>query len=124
MFLLPQRCFVGPEKTESVKVTFLAPSPGSYEAVLSVHGRLVVSDESDADQLCSSVILKALAETPRVEVTSACCRSMEQGTREGEGVVLDYGVLVGGCSVSLPLCLANHGLSRVPLQLTVRTVSE
>lgn len=36
---------------------------------------------------------------------------------------LDYGVLVGGSSVSLPLQLTNHGLAELPLQLSISAVS-
>ena len=36
---------------------------------------------------------------------------------------LDYGVLVGGTSVSLPLKLANHGSIELPLRLNIAAVS-
>ena len=37
--------------------------------------------------------------------------------------VLDYGVLVGGTSTSLPLRLTNHGSAELPLKLSVSAVS-
>ena len=36
---------------------------------------------------------------------------------------LDFGVLVGGSSVSLPLQLTNHGLAELPLRLSISAVS-
>ena len=43
--------------------------PGSYEAVLTVRAVLVVGGDQDSDTLSSSVVLKALAEEPRLEVS-------------------------------------------------------
>ena len=116
MFSFPQRCFIGPGRTEVVRVTFSPLYSGSYEAVLSVLTILVVRREqagSSPTSPHSSLILKALAEKPQLKVISS------QDSRP----LLDYGVLMGGASLSLPLQLANLGCSDLPLRLTVAAVS-
>ena len=52
-----------------VQVVFTPHSDGSYEAVLQVRAQLVgVEGDGDDASLTSRVILKALAEKPRLEV--------------------------------------------------------
>ena len=130
----------------SSKVTFTPHTAGNYEAVLQVWAQLVVGGEGDgrkASSLTSRVILKALAEEPKLEVSPACPPPWSQhlyletlwimsllyttvpqvsaGSRGSP--VLDYGVLVGGTSTSLPLRLTNHGSAELPLKLSVSAVS-
>ena len=127
----------------SFKVTFTPHTAGSYEAVLQVWAQLVVGGEGDgrkASSLSSRVILKALAEEPKLEVRSISSQSslvtqnllsvdyvsvtVPQVSAGSSGSpVLDYGVLVGGTSTSLPLRLTNHGLAELPLKLSVSAVS-
>lgn len=54
-----------------MQVTFAPLSPGSYEGVVMVRAMLVVSSEHDRDALTASIILKALAEKPKLEVCSS-----------------------------------------------------
>ena len=56
-------------------MTFTPHIAGSYEAVLQVWAQLEVGGEGDgrkASSLTSRVILKALAEEPKLEVSPAC----------------------------------------------------
>ena len=102
-----------------VQVMFVPKAAGNYEAVLSVFARLVVS-EKDPDHPVATVILKAVAEDPKLEI-----RTAHPGSRASSSVhtshppVLDYGVLVGGTSVSLPLLLTNRGAAAIPLRLSI-----
>lgn len=62
----------------SFKVTFTPHTAGSYEAVLQVWAQLVVGGEGDgrkASSVSSRVILKALAEEPKLEVRSIFSQS-------------------------------------------------
>ena len=57
------------------------------------------------------------------ETTSPPWRLLQVVCGDRESPELDYGVLVGGTSVSLPLHLANHGLAELPLRLNIAAVS-
>ena len=110
-FSFPQRCFVSPRKTESIKITFSPRQAGNYEAVLACKAKLVVSSEKDdSNYISENVILKALAVHPALKVATSTT---------GDDVCLDYGVLVSGSSLSLPLHLSNHGTSELPLRLAI-----
>ena len=109
-FSFPQRCFVSPRKTESVKLTFAPKQAGNYEAILTCRAKLVISSENDSNCLTENVVIKALAVPPKLEVSTS--------SESGE-TLLDYGILVSGSSLSLPLHLANHGTSNLPLRLAI-----
>ena len=110
-FSYPQRCFVSPRKTETIKVTFSPKQEGSYEALLVCKANLVVNcDKDDPNGLSENVVVKALAVPPKLEVTTSPTKV---------DTLLDYGVLVSGSALSLPLHLANHGTSELPLRLAI-----
>ena len=111
-FSFPQRCFVSPRKTESIKIGFSPKQAGSYEAVLVCRARLVVSSEGDSSNFIQeSVVVKALAVPPLLEVATPSTSSEE--------TCLDYGLLTTGTSLSLPLHLTNLGSSELPLRLAI-----
>ena len=110
-FSFPQRCFVSPRKTESIKVTFSPKQAGNYEGILACKAKLVISSEEDSNCLSESIVVKALAVSPKLKVATS---SLASG-----GTLLDYGVLVSGSSLSLPLHLTNHGTSELPLRLAI-----
>ena len=110
-FSFPQRCFVSPRKTESIKLIFAPTQEGNYEAVLVCMAQLVINSEDDSNSLSENVVLKALAVLPRLEVATP--------PRASGAALLDYGVLVSGSALSLPLHLANHGTSELPLRLAI-----
>ena len=110
-FSFPQRCFVSPRKTESIKLIFAPTQEGNYEAILVCKAQLVINSEDDSNSLSENVVLKALAVRPRLEVATP--------PRTSGAALLDYGVLVSGSALSLPLHLANHGTSELPLRLAI-----
>ena len=105
------------------QVTFAPTSAGSYEAVVAVYAHLVVSAPQDSTKPIANVILKGIAEDPRLAVqASSSARDEGNGATLDGGVSspsLDYGVLVGGSSASLQLKVANRGSVRLPLCLSI-----
>ena len=111
-FSFPQRCFIGPRKTESIKIAFSPKRAGSYEVLLACKARLVVTTEKDdSNFIQQNVVVKALAVVPILDLATPLCTSDE--------ICLDYGLLVAGTPVSLPLSLTNRGSSELPLRLTI-----
>ena len=103
---------MSPRKTESIKIGFSPKQAGSYEAVLVCRARLVVSSERDGSNFIQeSVVVKALAVPPLLEVATSSTSSEE--------TCLDYGLLTAGTSLSLPLHLTNLGSSELPLRLAI-----
>eukprot|EP00731_Ephydatia_muelleri_P026161 Em0018g261a len=90
VFALQPRCFIGPHKSEIVKITFRPFLPGTYRGELTVTSRLVVED-------ASSTVL----------------------TRGQGPPLLDYGLVLAGTSSSLPLRLINHGHADISLGLVI-----
>lgn len=105
------------------QVTFAPTSAGSYEAVVAVYAHLVVSAPQYSTKPIANVILKGVAEDPRLAVhTSSRTGEEEDGATRDRGVSspsLDYGVLVGGNSASLQLKVANRGSFCLPLCLSI-----
>ncbi len=96
-------------------MTFHPKLCGSYEAELRVSVSQVTATEHGEDAFTASLTLKAVAEDPQVELRP-------QGhTPLGEPGVLDFGVLVGGTSLGIPLALINRGRSKIPLRLSITT---
>ena len=113
-FSAPQRCFVSPRKTESIKVSFSPKRAGTYEALLVCKARLVVSSETEnSNFLLEKVVVKALAVPPILDVSTSSL-----SVSSGEPC-LDYGLMVAGTAISLPLCLMNRGSSELPLRLAI-----
>ena len=113
-FSAPQRCFVSPRKTESIKVSFSPKRAGTYEALLVCKARLVVSSETEnSNFLLEKVVVKALAVPPILDVSTS---SLSPSSGEP---CLDYGLMVAGTAISLPLCLTNRGSSELPLRLAI-----
>ena len=110
-FSFPQRCFVSPRKSESIKVTFSPKQAGNFEAVLVCKAKLVVSSENDdSNYVLENIVVKALAVSPKLEVAISPTASE---------MCLDYGILVSGSSMSLPLLLTNHSPCELPLRLAI-----
>lgn len=59
-------------------MTFSPSSGGSYEAVVAVFAHLVVSSSTEIDKPVANVVVKAVAEEPRIEIqTASSCGSGE-----------------------------------------------
>ena len=93
---------------------------------MAVYVHLVVSAPQDSTKPLANIILKGIAEDPRLDVQMSSSASelhkQEDGVTHDRGVSspsLDYGVLVGGSSASLQLKLANRGLACLPLCLSI-----
>ncbi len=85
-----------------VQVTFAPIAEGVYNGVVSLQGSLVVSS---AEEPLATVKLCGCAEAPRLTMPSSQS--------------LDYGTVVGGSVVRLPLELSNAGSSLLPLKITI-----
>ena len=100
-------------------MTFSPGSSGSYEAVVGVYANLVVNSFSETDQPVASVVMKGVAEEPRVEIQTFSPAGDETGSKSLSPPVLDYGVIVGGTASTRQLKLANKGLAQLPLCLSI-----
>ena len=105
------------------QVTFAPTSAGSYEAVVAVYAHLVVSAPQDFTKPIANVVLKGIAEDPRLAVQTSSRAGEEEDSATRDGGVsspsLDYGMLVGGSSASLQLKMANRGSVCLPLCLSI-----
>ena len=70
----------------AVQVTFSPSSGGSYEAVVAVYAHLVVSSSLETNKPVANVILKAVAEEPRLEIQTASSHS---------GILRNFSLSVG-----------------------------
>ena len=52
----------------AIQVTFSPRCGGSYEAVVAVFAHLVVNSSTESDRPVASVVVKAVAEEPQVEI--------------------------------------------------------
>ena len=105
-------------------MVFSPSLPGNYEALVTVHAHLVVSSPLESSKPVANVVMKGIAEEPRLEVrTSSAAGGFESeaggGRRALSALLLDYGVVVGGNKASLQLKLANRGLASLPLCLNI-----
>ena len=93
--------------------------------MVAVHAHLVVSAPQDSSKPIANIVLKAIAEEPRLCVrTSSSTAELQDDDGVGRSgdlslPLLDYGVLVGGSSSSLQLKLANQGSCSLPLCLSI-----
>ena len=77
-----------------------------YDGKLSVCASLVVSSSEDPNPL-TTVSLRATAETPRLTILTPSTHT------------LDYGTVVGGSTLILPVELTNSGSSSLPIRVTI-----
>lgn len=86
---------------------------GSYEAVLSIYISQVTNEGRGRDTPTVAVVLKSVAEDPRVELRPC------HASKDSDPSLLDFGVLVGGASVGKSLELINRGQASVPLLFSI-----
>ena len=94
-------------------MTFHPELCGQYEAELHVSVSQVTATEREENIFTASLTLKAEAEDPQVELRP------QSHTPVGDPGALDFGVLVGGSSIGMPLVLINKGRSKIPLKLSI-----
>ena len=86
-------------------MTFAPTAEGVYNGVVSVSGSLVVSN---TEQLLTTVQFCGCGEVPRLTLSPSTH-------------TLDYGNVVGGSQVMLPLELSNDGSCPLPLRIILNT---
>ena len=58
-------CYVGPHKTENLKITFAPSTEGRYEAVLKIEPSHITATNSEAI-VVEKIIIKSIAEKPQL----------------------------------------------------------
>ncbi len=83
-----------------------------------VYASPMTSNGRSRDKPTASVVLTCTSEDPQVELYQP---KLSNGGSGGGGVpdILDYGVLVGGSTIEMPLELMNRGQSETPLKISI-----
>ena len=104
-------CYVGPHKTENLKITFAPAVEGQYEAVLKVEPSHITATRSEAI-VVEKIIIKAIAEKPQLWL------------KLGSDDMLMFGEVVVGHCITMPLELSNYGQADLPVRMVMSTPTQ
>jgi len=108
IFKLHPNCYVGPHKTENLKVTFGPPNEGQYEAVVKIEPSFITTTRHELIAH-ERIIIKALSEKPELWLKLG-----EEG-----GDVLTFGEVLVGHSTMASVELANCGHADLPVRMVI-----
>jgi len=103
-------CYVGPHKTENLKITFAPAIEGQYEAILKIEPSYITATRNELI-VAEKIIIKAVSERPQLWLKLG-----EEG-----GDMLMFGEVVVGHSVTIPLEISNYGLADLPVRMVMST---
>ena len=107
-------CYVGPHKTENLKITFAPAVEGSYEAILKIEPSYITAANSEVI-VTEKIVIKAISEKPQLWVKLG---------DDGNDDVLMFGEVVVGHSVTVPIELSNYGQADLPIRMVMSTPTQ
>ena len=107
-------CYVGPHKTENLKITFAPAVEGSYEAILKIEPSYITAANSEVI-VTEKIVIKAISEKPQLWVKLG---------DDGNDDVLMFGEVVVGHSVTVPIELSNYGRADLPIRMVMSTPTQ
>lgn len=106
-------CYVGPHKTENLKLTFAPNVEGEYEAVLKVEPSYITTATSEIIAV-EKIVIKAVSEKPQLLLKLG-----DEGSN-----VLTFGEVVVGHSMTVPLELSNDGQADLPVRMVMSSPTQ
>lgn len=107
-------CYVGPHKTENLKITFAPAVEGQYEAVLKVEPSHITVSRTE-QIVIEKIIIKAVAEKPQLW--------LKLGDEDNSDVLM-FGEVVVGHSVTVPIEISNYGQADLPVRMVMSTPTQ
>ena len=107
-------CYVGPHKTENLKITFAPSVEGHYEAVLKIEPSHITATKNEVI-VVEKIIINAVAEKPQLWLRLG---------DEGSSDMLMFGEVVVGHSVTTSLELSNYGQADLPVRMVMSTPTQ
>ena len=107
-------CYVGPHKTENLKITFAPATEGNYEAVLKIEPSFITAANNEVI-ITEKIVIKAISEKPQLWVKLG---------DSGNDDVLTFGEIVVGHSVTVSIELSNYGQADLPIRMVMSTPTQ
>ena len=107
-------CYVGPHKTENLKITFAPVVEGQYEAILKIEPSYITATNNEVI-VVEKIIIKAIAEKPQLWLKLG---------DEGSSDMLLFGEVVVGHSVTVTMELVNYGQADLPVRMVMSTPTQ
>ena len=106
-------CYVGPHKTENLKITFAPSTEGQYEAIVKIEPSYITATRKEI--ICHErIIIKAVSERPQLWLKLG----------DDGGDILTFGEVIVGHSTTMSVELANCGHADLPVRMVISSPTQ